>query len=185
MLICLVAAVAGGAALAVSLPYNTTFSGGSPVRTLGVSANVTWITDPGVHYHYYWYQYIVTFNDSTAGKNLRSFNVENDNRLEWIDAYTSRPGNFTAAMVYDPIQTSVGWATTTAVSSVTGQTIEFGYYSRWGYGVTGNCSAGGGGYSTSGSTLGMVPEPGTLAAVGLGLSGMAGYLVRGSRRRRK
>ena len=184
ILICLVVIVAESGLLAVSLPYNTTYLGGSG-RSFDVSSNVTWITDPGIHYHYYLYQYIVTFNASTATKSLKNFSVNNMYRLPWIDAYTSHPSVYSAPMSYSSAQTSVTWAAPGAgVASSTGGTVEFGYYSQYEYIDTTGFGSGSG-WSASGHTLGMVPEPGTLAALGLGLSGVAGALVRGARRRRK
>jgi hypothetical protein len=169
----------------VAWSYSSVFQASNGAQ-LNVTATATWIGNTlDAHYGMYKYQYVVSFGTGWT-RPLSNFGVNDTGHYEWVDAYCNKPSNFSVMPVYrpdDPTQTSFTWNASTVLQNNAGP-VEFGYYSYWRSDVVG-ASANGGGWNASGTTLGMVPEPGTLAALGLGMTGMAGYLMRGARRRRK
>ena len=168
-------------AVAVSNPMTSTLAGTGPnsSRTFTLVAQVT---EQPTYFHY---EYTLTFDPTWSPRPLSSFSVANLDRLAFTNAGTSLPGNFVSPVFnpLDPNQNSVLWTATTPLQYSAGGSARFWFDSIYPYQVV-STSAAGGGISASGQTLGMIPEPTTLAAVSLGFAGLCGGLLRRLRARK-
>ena len=159
-------------------PYSSTLSG-SGTSSLGSFVLNAAVTESGGMFHY---DYTLYFQN--AIRPLTTFSIGNTSHFEFYNAGNDQTAYFTVNPVYDagnPGQNSVIWNATSPMPS--GTTIKFWFDSPYPYGIVPATVSGGGKVST-GDTLGMViPEPGTLIGICLGLSGVGMAALRKFRKR--
>lgn len=145
------------------------------------SNNLTALVTPasGGWFHY---EYTLDFFDSAFFEPLTVFSVGNMSNMEFRDADNNVGFENPIWNGSDPSANSVRWEVDQQFLPFvpTGQTVWFEYYSRYTYTEVSVTLAGG--LPSEGSTLGMVPDPSSLAVLGVGLAGIGAIGLRRLRR---
>lgn len=128
----------------------------------------------------YHYTYTVDYRGPST-RAMGGINIGDIPRLEWLNALNTQPNYFAVDPVWNPAdvnQNSIQWNAGTYMP--VNNTVVFSYDSSYSWGLV-DVTLSGGGWTASGKTLGLVPEPASIAALISGL-GLVGFVVR---RRRK
>jgi len=156
-------ALAAGGAFGWTNPMDSTLSGTLGTISLHAEANLSTL-----------WTYTYVLNTTGANRPVTTFSVGDLYRLAFTNATNN--GGFTDP-VYNPIdpnQDSVLW---TLGNVPAGQIVTFSFQSVYSHADTA-VSARGSGRSAGGETIGFVPEPATLVALGGSALGVVGVLIR-------
>lgn len=163
VVLALIAGAAGTALAQPANPYVSQIKSDLPGVNFTNTLTATVTQNLNGSYHY---AYKLDFVQSPFDGPLTDFSVGNPNHLAFSNPYCSDPRS------YDPFDgsgESLYWYISD--DAWPGTTVWFSFDSPYSYGLV-NVAAGADYFPASGKTLGMVPEPGSVTVILLGLGAM-------------